>query len=612
MEPSAHVPLPAIRFDGGTPVSDQFGDVYFSRSGGVAETTHVFLQGNGLPERWAGRAHFTLAELGFGTGLNFLTTWQAFLNTPGGGHLHYLALEQFPLTPEMLQQAYALQPALSARAAQLSAQWPARLPGWHRLHFPRVTLTLGFGEASALLPDLYTPIDAWFLDGFSPAKNPALWTPEIFAQMARASAPDATFATFTAARAVRQGLQEAGFAVRKVAGYGRKRDMLIGSKGPEVRGQRTGGGSQNVKSAEGREESILVIGGGIAGCSLARALAERGRAVTLLSRDVADGASGNEAAVLFPQLSKRWLASTAWFFAAEDFARRRYRALEAQSDDTLMASPGILRLPRHADEETALRRIHDTLGLDASIVRWVEAGEASERAGVPLATGAAFLPQGSWVRPSALCRALLQHPRIETHINTTIARLEQAGAAWRVHDAQGVCWTTHTLCLANAQDAAALLPTALPLSVTAGQVSRLHAAQTRQTLHHILCHKGYVIPQPGGTLIGATYDRADLSGRVTDENHAKNLHEVAQFLPGWIDGSPVAGRTSLRATTPDRLPYVGPLAPGLWLSLGHGSRGMISAPLAAEIIASAICGEASPVSPGLCRAVDPRRMLKQL
>ncbi|MFM9889186.1 MAG: FAD-dependent 5-carboxymethylaminomethyl-2-thiouridine(34) oxidoreductase MnmC [Rickettsiales bacterium] len=359
----------------------------------------------------------------------------------------------------------------------------------------------------------------------------------------------------------------------------------------------------------GAERNILVIGGGIAGCSVARALAERGWDVMLLTRAVTDGASGNAAAVLFPQLSKRWLPSTAWNFAAEDFSRRLYTSLQILGAQTLIESPGILRLPRHEAEAAALRQINDALGLDAAIVRWVEANEASEQAGVALTTGAAFLPQGSWVNPVALCANLLQHPRIQVRAGVAVRRLVREGAGWRAHAVNGEDFYSAQMCLANGFEAAALLPVPLALSATAGQVSTLSADQVAAPLRSILCHKGYVIPLGTGYLIGATYDREDLSGRVTEENHQKNASEVAQFLPGWMTGPATEGRTSLRATTPDRLPYVGQLEPGLWLSLGHGSRGMISAPLAAEIIASKLSGEMPPVGPELYRVVDPQRML---
>jgi tRNA 5-methylaminomethyl-2-thiouridine biosynthesis bifunctional protein len=163
---SAHVPLPQFVMRDGTPVSAVFDDVYFSRAGGIAETEHVFLRGNGLPERFAHHTDFHIAELGFGTGLNFLVTWKAFVaHAPQDAHLHYLAVEKFPLTPAMLTEALTAYPELAEYASALIAAYPLRLPGWHRIHMPRTTLTLGFGDAEALLC-------ASRLMGVSPPKPP--------------------------------------------------------------------------------------------------------------------------------------------------------------------------------------------------------------------------------------------------------------------------------------------------------------------------------------------------------------------------------------------------------------------------------------------------------
>ena len=618
--PTAHVPLPDVAFEDGTPVSVAFGDVYFSRKGGMAETEHVFLAGNGLPEHWRGRENFSIAELGFGTGLNFLVALKRFRETAdAGAQLHYIAIEQFPLTVQMLSQALALQPELAAEAAELLANYPLRLPGIHRIHLPRATLTLAYGEAAAMLEELELEsrspkgepegqgsskanlINAWFLDGFAPAKNPEMWRAEVLEQIGRLSAPDATFATFTAAGAVRRGLEAQGFAVRKVAGYGHKRDMLVGQRAAYVAPE----------CAKEARPNVTILGAGIAGATLARALAERGFAVTVLERgDVASGASGNTAGVLFPPLPKRWTPAAAWYFTAYGLMLRqlaRWRAAGLVFDH---AAPGMLRLPRHAQEEAQLQGLHASLGLDPAIVHWVTREEASRRAGVELTTGGAWFAQGSWLSPPTLIAALLAHPNITLHTQQAATRLSREGGAWVVETATGARHTAPICCIATAYDATALLPDAhgIKLHAVAGQVSRIGAQQVAAPLTTILCHKGYVIPTGDAYLIGATYNHDDTTGAVRQENHQKNLADVENFLPGWVRGTAVGGRTSLRATTPDRLPYVGAVGEGLFLSAGHGSRGLLSAPLAAEAIASMIAGEVVPLTMGLRKAVDPRRL----
>lgn len=226
----------------GTPVSRDFDDVYFSNDNGLEETRYVFLGGNRLAERFPVHSHplFIVAESGFGTGLNFLTLWQAF-DSFRSAHpqatlqrLHFISFEKFPLTRDDLALAHQHWPELAPWAEQLQAQWPLPLPGCHRLLLDRgrVTLDLWFGDINELTDQLDATlnqtVDAWFLDGFAPAKNPDMWTPNLFNAMARLARPGATLATFTSAGFVRRGLQEAGFTMQKRKGFGRKREMLCG------------------------------------------------------------------------------------------------------------------------------------------------------------------------------------------------------------------------------------------------------------------------------------------------------------------------------------------------------------------------------------------------
>jgi len=734
MPSNAHLPLPELVFSDGTPLSQAFGDVYFSREGGIAETEYVFLRGNGLPGRWKrvtivegdlapyatltpaatrlamegyaptlqpsvgpprsadgpracppklqrrgkperserggaqrgdsypprGNSHhqylpFTIAELGFGTGLNFLVTWQSFLQIADPTqHLHYWAVEKFPLTPEMLGQALALHPTLSPLADQLLAAYPLRLPGLHRIHLERVTLTLAFGDAAAMLGEFSTAVnvDAWYLDGFSPAKNPAMWNGDVMHELGRLSAPGATLATFTVAAHVREGLEAQGFKLARHPGFGKKREMLVGTKEGDLfpcalrrepeRSERGGAELEATlpprsddshhqeppRSADGPREperqrtrgsrrrgiliphasyarQITILGAGIAGCSLARALAERGMQVTVLERStIASGASGNAAAVLFPQLAKRWSPMAAWYFAAYRFMLHQLKRLPTITH----AQPGMLRLPRHAAEAAHLQHLHETLGLDATMVHWLDRDAASETAGVELQSGGAFFPQGTWLNPTSYCTTLLQHENIMLHEHAAAISCNKKGREWVVTLADGREFAAAHCAVATAHEAGHLLPQhALPLGVSAGQVSMISAAEVAAPLRTILCHKGYIIPAGAHYLIGATYDHTDHSGAVTDANHQHNVAELSHVLPHWFHGSPTTGRTSLRATTPDRLPYVGAVEDGLWVSLGHGSRGMLSAPLAAEIIASELCGEALPVTQSVRHAVRPWR-----
>ena len=214
------------------PYSTQFEDVYFSSDNGLQETEYVFLQGNRLADRWQHlpTQHFTLIETGFGTGLNFLCSCQLWLETaPSDATLHFISVEKYPLALPDIKAALDLWPGLTPYKQAFLAHYPAILSGESISIFNgRIRLTLLIGDAVAQLTTLKVQADAWLLDGFAPAKNPEMWQPALFSNMARLSHAGTTFATFTSAGDVRRSLIAVGFKVQKRPGFGRKREMLIG------------------------------------------------------------------------------------------------------------------------------------------------------------------------------------------------------------------------------------------------------------------------------------------------------------------------------------------------------------------------------------------------
>lgn len=585
-QPTAHVPLPDIAIDdAGTARSARFGDVYFSALGGVEETRHVFLRGNHLPQRWMGRA-FTIGELGFGTGLNLLVTWQAHRQSGATHPLHYIAVERYPLTPDQLRDALRHYPELGPLADQLIAAYPLRLPGLHRVELPGLRLTLAFGEAETMLADTNARVDAWFLDGFAPARNEAMWSPAVLQQVARLSAGDATFATFTVAGAVRRGLAEVGFAVEKTKGYAHKREMLVGAR------------HGTPSPATSTPQRVIVIGAGIAGSSVAHALARRGTQVTVLdAKGIAAGASGNPVAVLYPQLTKYYTPATAWHLTAYSYVLGLLKRLPGVT----YAQPGMLKIGKDEADDEKLRSLRDSLQLDPAIAQWLERDDAAARLGQPLVRGGFWFAQGTWLEPASLCAALMAQDTIHFR-QASVAAVEPG----RVTLASGEILHADAIVLATAYDAQALLPHRLKMGRTSGQVTLL---QQQQPLQAILCHKGYAIAHPRGLLIGATYERDEAPAQVSEAQHARNIAELRHALPA-LAGNPriLGGRAAERATTPHRLPYVGAVAPGLYVSVGHGSRGMLSAPLAGELLAAQLAGEAWPVSASLADLLRPQRL----
>ena len=217
--------MPDLRWEDGVPVSTEFDDPYYSRADGLAETRHVFLDGNDLPERWAERKNFHIAELGFGTGLNFCAAWQAWEASGATGHLYFTSFELHPLDSDAIDVALRVWPELDKYREQLVTAWS---PEGGTLTFGTVSLTVIIGDARETLPQWQSKADAWFLDGFAPSRNPAMWEESLLAAVATASNPGATFATYTVAGFVRRGLMVAGFTIEKRAGFGTKREMLTG------------------------------------------------------------------------------------------------------------------------------------------------------------------------------------------------------------------------------------------------------------------------------------------------------------------------------------------------------------------------------------------------
>lgn len=225
--------------DDGTAYSPRHDDIYHSAAGALAQARHVFLQGNGLPARWRARKRFIVLETGFGMGINFLATWAAWReDAHRATMLEFISIEKHPFSVDDLRCAHAAiidDAAVVPLAASLVSAWPPLEAGMHRLAFDAgmMTLTLAFGDAADVLQrlaDHCVTVDAIYLDGFAPAKNPDMWTPAIFASLARIAAHDATFATFTSAGDVKRALLNNGFEYRKVAGFGGKRAMLVGKR----------------------------------------------------------------------------------------------------------------------------------------------------------------------------------------------------------------------------------------------------------------------------------------------------------------------------------------------------------------------------------------------
>ncbi len=608
----------------GIPYCPEFGDIYHPAGGAGAQARHVFLAGNALPQRWRGRHSFTIVETGFGLGLNFLETWRAVDDDPRGPRaLHFVSVENRPPSRASLAALQARWPDHAARSRELVAAWPLPLAGFHRLHFAdgRITLTLLFGDARDLLPQLEARADAFFLDGFAPAKNPQLWSPEIFSELARLAAPNATLATWTVAAAVRDGLAAAGFGIEKRAGFGGKREMLTG-----LRPQRHADAAHPVVRT-GANRSAIVIGAGLAGCMAAERLAARGWEVEVLDRQAApaQGASGNPVALASPLVNFADEANARLSRACFLYAHHYYTAL--QSGEALQRE-GILRIARGERDAQRFAQLLERLDFPREFAGWADVGDGARLAGRAVSHPGIWFPGGMVLAPGVACAtALARWPGfVRWRQHARAARLDAFPSGWRVLDANGALIATAPLVvLACGLGISSFSQAAgLPLERIRGQITLLPYDATRRLDIAITGDRHAVRLPDGRCMIGATFQPGDDDPAVRTIDHADNLRGVEAMLPGFCagiapDSTALVGRAGIRAATPDRLPLYGRLPqvaidggamatpPTLLIAGGLGARGLVWAPLGAELLAAQLDGEPWPLPRDLAQSVDPRR-----
>ncbi|TXI34565.1 MAG: bifunctional tRNA (5-methylaminomethyl-2-thiouridine)(34)-methyltransferase MnmD/FAD-dependent 5-carboxymethylaminomethyl-2-thiouridine(34) oxidoreductase MnmC, partial [Aquipseudomonas alcaligenes] len=630
--------------DQGQPLSRQFGDVYFSRDDGLGETRHVFLAGNDLPARFAALpagARLVIGETGFGTGLNFLCAWQLFDQlAPADACLHFVSVEKYPLTAVDLQRALALWPELAPWSGQLLEQYRAIHPGFQRLVLDggRVILTLLIGDALQMLPQLDARIDVWFLDGFAPDKNPQMWTPPLFQELARLSAPGASLATFTSKGTVRRDLIEAGFAMRRAPGYGKKWEILCGRfEGHAPAAEKP----WHARPPRPEAREALVIGAGLAGCATAASLAARGWQVTLLERHeaVAQEASGNPQGVLYLKLSAHGTALSQLVLAGFGYTRRQLQHLQQGHD---WDACGVLQLAFDAPEAGRQAKLAEAFPAD--LLHSLSREQAEARAGVALPAGGLFYPDAGWVHPPALCRQLASHPRIRLLTHSEALELRRVDGRWQALDGERLLAEAPVAILAGAAEVRRFAAE-LPLKRIRGQISRLPQTARSAELACVVCAEGYVAPPRGGEhTLGASFDFHSQDCAPTAAEHAGNLEllreisaDLAERLDtDRLDPAQLEGRAAFRCTSPDYLPIVGPLADpaafaesyavlgkdarqvpnspcpwrdGLYVNSGHGSRGLITAPLCGELLAAWLNDEPLPLPRAVAEACHPNRFL---
>jgi tRNA 5-methylaminomethyl-2-thiouridine biosynthesis bifunctional protein len=652
----------------GQALSPRYGDVYASRAGALGQARGVYLQGCGLldtPSCWAGREQFTVLETGFGLGVNFLATWAAWRADPQRcARLDYVSLELHPVrAADLLRHA---PPELQPLAVELAAQWPPPVRGLHGLVLDegRVRLLLAFGDAAELAPKLKLAADALYLDGFTPARNPAMWTPELFRALVRLSKPGARAASYTVAHAVQKGLGQAGFEVELQPGWGGKQQRLQATFNPIWKRTRH---TLPALWPAALPRHAVVIGAGLSGAACAHALAQRGWTVEVLESGPhpAGGGSAMPAGLahlqpssddnLLSRLTRAGMAALRRALPPEPAPPGPGCAQPApRGGQENLGRPGVfLRhdlaqfaaatlTPADAADEKRMQDWRSSVHLPAEMAQWTEVG---------------WQVDSAVLANQALCAAWLNSPRITLRCNTQAARLQRDGNTWRVLDAAGL-ELAHApqIVLASALQTPALLaasglipsPDWLPLHPLRGQAQALPARllPALQGLAQPWMGSGYVLRLPRAAarllqesgeedwlLIGATFETEDqpLTPEQAWAHNRAGLSALTDSPPLPEHAAALRHFVGTRAASADRLPYCGPIAdlapllanpqraagkqlhelprlPGLAVCAGMGSRGLTLAPLLAETLLAQIEGTPLPLETDLADSIDPARM----
>lgn len=633
------------------PISKQFGDVYFSKDNGLLESRHVFLGGNDLSQRLSqleDYAYFSVAETGFGTGLNILALWQLWQQQrpDNHSHLHAISVEKFPLCRSDLIRALAAWPELKHLSDQLIAVYPLPLAGCHRLNFPneRFSIDLWLGDAQDIFPEMIKThaIDAWFLDGFAPSCNPDLWEAQVLDHIVRLSDVGTSFASFSVAGVLKRGLKKHGIQISRPRGFGHKREMLkaIWANTPCVDSQpelqpEQGSTTQEQTAcpplqspesitttesiprsdlqAKPRQRRIAVIGAGIAGLSSAYALAQRGHLIDIYDQSgVIAGASGNPVALINPMLnpasqSATHLMTLAWPYALQHYAR-------FQAFDAVQVNQLILK-----DPEQAQKLVADFPEQQLSLMPAASSSLKTDFDSVRLNRAAT-------IRPQQLADEILALPNIQFQQATllSIEALDAAeGKQYQLHFQEAsTSASQHTAydhvvvcCGCATQNLIEGLP---PLKPNRGQVSWMNNADGPLAPQQAFSYGGYCVQMdPSQLLLGASFYPHRDDTAVLQQDHVHNFELIHNAFPDFAAQLPEIstwqGRASIRSQSADYFPFLGrmDLAEEIYSFTALGSKGFLFAPLLSEVLAAQILGENCPMSATVYHMVNPRRFIKK-
>ncbi len=609
--------------------SNNYNDIYFQPSIGLEEKKHVFLKGNNLPNNWHDKESFTIAETGFGTGLNFLATLQLWQQTRRANQqLHYVSCELHPLNRQQLKQALQNLSEIKHYSTILIDNYPKHLfYGFHRIHFNdfNLSLTLIIGDCVDAFSQLEAHVDAWYLDGFAPSKNEQMWSEKLFNAIAKLSHKDTTVATYTVARKIRDGLKNIGFIVEKTIGFGQKREMLTATlesinKTTEKQPWATTFASSNC-------DSITILGAGIAGISLADKLIHQGKNITLIDRQQRPcmETSGNPQAMVMPSLTLNDSIEARFYLSAFLYACNYYNRANYHQ-------VGVHQLAFNKKQQNWQDKLLTNFDFPSELVRKHQDGILYSTAG--------------WLDTQGQAGSIVA--KIDNYLQAEIDKISYHDNNWQLYNKGKIVHTSKTLILANGINALKLLPNYnLPISPKYGQISYIKSAEIDPQISdcpHIQLNQGYITPSWHGTqTLGATFEHISKEKWYETQKEKKDhwrkntgLWQKTPYENYFNDTTSYKSRAGIRVTTPDHMPICGAVinqkqfqkdyhdirhgkqfkqypipktSKNLYLFTGLGSRGFTSAPLLAEFLSNQILNQPQALNKQLQKAINPNRFL---
>lgn len=602
--PLPQLPPSNVVFENGKLISHEFDDIYFSTQDGFEETEHVFIHGTQLPRHLSGAPHLTIAETGFGTGLNLCAVIAWLKKTESKCKVSYISFEASPLDADIAKQALSAFPHLGDIAAELICKWPPRWPGVHHLILcdGQVELTVHYGQAEAVLPSLDFKADIWFLDGFSPAKNQSIWSDDVLHHVGRCSHRGTKLASFTVARAVRESLTNAGFNVERQAGYGRKRHMLVAEMQKGLK-----------KLPRNDIEHVLIIGGGVAGCAVAHQLARLGISHQLMdgADRLASHASGNPAGFVMPQLSVGDNLPSRLSISAFADAINACTAADAVLDEKII-SLDIPEMKKIRQQKLAVQNYPDDLA------RYLTAKEIAEYIGCDAGVGGMIFARGLVIDPIKYCHYLAsESPTLLAQNVEQVVQVEtkSGSSAWEVKTTKGKTIIASHIVLCAGHQLPQLLTqfgmTGGRFQITSGQVSMMQP-QSRDAVMPALNFGGYLAKFGNQAMLGASYSH-DLTTQVSEKGHQFNFDLLPPALHHFIDTDLKnwGGRTAYRLATEFRMPICEPSISqrnrNISVLGALGSRGLTYGNYLARYLTGQIAGRPSFLSRKLCDAMQVSR-----